>query len=380
MRVVIAPDSFKESASAKTVARALAAGVRRAAPDAHIVEMPMADGGEGTVETLVEARGGAFIEKEVTGPLGLPVTARYGLLDNGATAVIEMAAASGLALVPRDRRDPRFTTTRGTGELMADALERGVEHIILGLGGSATTDGGAGMAQALGYRLLDGNDGELEPGGAALIHLARIDAKAKHGGIEHCKVLVASDVRNPLCGEQGAARVYGPQKGATPEAVEVLDEALRHFAEIIARDLDKHVLDMAGAGAAGGLGAGLVAFAGGTLQPGVELIADYCGLEAPICEADFVLTGEGGLGAQTLNGKTPYGVARIARRHGVPVIAVAGSLEAGWEPLYDHGITAVFSILTGVMTLDEALAKAEPMLADAGEAITRLWLAAKQST
>ena len=379
MRVVIAPDSFKESASAKAVARALAEGVRRAAPDAHIVEMPMADGGEGTVETLVEATGGTFIDKEATGPLGKPVEARYGLLGDGITAVIEMTAASGLALVPRDRRDPRFTTTRGTGELMADALERGVEHIILGLGGSATADGGAGMAQALGYHLLDGLGEELESGGAALVHLARIDASQKHGGLDSCKVLVASDVRNPLCGERGAARVYGPQKGATPEAVEVLDEALRHFAEIIARDLGKHVLDMPGAGAAGGLGAGLAAFAGGTLQPGVELIAEYCGLETHIRGADFVLTGEGGLNDQTLNGKTPFGVAQIAKRHGVPVIAVAGGLEEGWEKLLDHGITAVFSILTGIMTLDEALENAEPMLVNAGEAITRLWLAAKQS-
>ncbi len=378
MRVVIAPDSYKECATAARVANAIAAGVKRACPSAEITCVPMADGGEGTVEALVSATKGILHTTRVTGPMGEPVDAVWGMLGDGHTAVIEMATASGLALVPREKRDPRVASTRGTGELMRAALDRGVTGMILGIGSSATNDGGAGMAQALGYSLLDEHGKELPPGGAALARLANVDASKIHPRLAHCEVLVACDVTNPLCGQNGASRVYGPQKGATPEMVEELDAALRHYATILEAELKPGVSVIPGSGAAGGMGAGLMAFAGGRLQSGVELVADAAQLDVAISNADLVITGEGRIDGQTVNGKTPVGVARVARRFRVPVVAIAGSLGAGYQGVYEYGIHAVFSICDSPMQLDDAIARVEELLINAGESITHFWQAARR--
>jgi glycerate kinase len=377
-RIVIAPDSFKESASAVCVARAMARGVRRALPQAEILEIPLADGGEGTAGVLAAATGGRVLTCTVTGPLGEPVAARYGVLGDGATAVIEMAEAAGLHLVAPPRRDPRLTTTRGVGELVDNALARGLRRVIIGLGGSATNDAGAGLARALGYRLLDSTGRDLPEGGAALARLARIDASARHPALAGCEILAACDVTNPLCGPHGAARVFGPQKGASPEAVEELDGALAHFAEVVRRDLDADILELPGAGAAGGLGGGLVAFTGARLKPGFEIIAEACDLERRLAGADLILTGEGRLDAQTAQGKVPVGVARLGQRLGIPVVALAGALGEGYQALYPQGITAAFSLCNGPLALDEAIARAEPLLAEAAEAAVRLCAAARE--
>ena len=371
MKIVIAPDSFKECLSAPEVAEAMARGARRALPGAEIDLVPMADGGEGTVEALTAATGGEFVDVAVKGPMGEDVTARYGLLDGGRTAVVEMAAASGLALVPKEKRNPRRACTYGTGELMRDALERGARKIIVGIGGSATNDCGAGMARALGYSLRDERGGELPPGGAALKDLEVVDGSGKNPLLEKCEILAACDVKNPLCGPNGASRIYGPQKGADAEAVRLLDEALRRCGEAIEAQLGAAVLDLQGGGAAGGLGAGLVGFAGGHLRPGVEIVAEACGLAERIRGADLVLTGEGRLDGQSAEGKTPVGVARIARDLGVPVVALAGALGEGYEKCYAEGITAAFSICSRPMSLDEAIAEAENLLAQAAEGIVR---------
>lgn len=379
MRVVIAPDSFKECASAATVAAAIAAGWRRIYPEADLVLVPMADGGEGTVDALVAATGGSHVKVEAAGPLGDRVQATYGVLGDGRTAVIEMAAASGLPLVPPDRRDPRVTTTRGTGDLMRDALDRGLRRIILGIGGSATNDAGAGMAQALGFSLLDDRGGELSPGGAALARLARIDGAQKHPGLDAAEILVACDVDNPLCGPRGASRVYGPQKGATESMVAELDAALHRFAEVVERQLGVSVMDLPGAGAAGGLGAGLVAFVGARLRPGVEIVAEACDLAGRMEGADLVITGEGRIDGQTAHGKTPAGVARIAKQHHLPVIAVAGALGEGYASLYEQGVDAVFSISPDPMTLSEALERVRELLSHTAEAIARAYHIADQT-
>lgn len=379
MRIVVAPDSFKECLPAHAVAEALARGLIRALPGAEIDLAPMADGGEGTVDALVAATGGEKIALRVTGPVGEPVDAVYGLLGDGKTAVIEMASASGLGLAPADQRDPRFTTTYGTGELLSSAMGRGATRVIVGIGGSATNDGGAGMAEALGYRLLDASGGPLPRGGAALARLARIDTVNRRAGLDACEILVACDVTNPLCGPEGASHVYGPQKGADARAVVELDAALRHYASVIREQLGIDILDLPGAGAAGGLGGGLVAFANGTLRTGVELVAEACGLAGRIRGADLVITGEGKLDGQTIHGKTPIGVARIAQAHGVPTVAVAGALGSGYNAVYEHGITAVFSIAPGPVPLNEAMARAADLLETSGEAIGRLWRAAQRT-
>ncbi len=379
MRIVIAPDSFKESASAKEVAEAIAAGVRRALPEAELALVPMADGGEGTLDALLAATGGERVMVQVIGPLGQPVTATYGLIEGGGTAVIEMAAASGLARVPPNKRDPRITTTRGTGELIRHALNRGVHCIIVGVGGSATNDAGAGMAQALGFRLLDAEGNGLPAGGAALARLARIDGTQRHPRLRECQVFVACDVNNPLCGPQGASLTYGPQKGASLEVALELDQALHHFAELVGTQLGIDLLNLPGGGAAGGLSAGLVAFADAKLRPGFELIAEACGLEKFIREADLVITGEGSLDRQTAYGKTPLGVARMAKRHGVPVVALAGSLGEGYQSLYPLGIDAAFAIVSGPITLNEALARTTELLGVTAEAVVRTWLLGRRS-
>ncbi|GMV94200.1 MAG: glycerate kinase [Candidatus Hydrogenedentota bacterium] len=371
MRIVIAPDSFKECLSALEVSEALASGLRRALPDAELELVPMADGGEGTVDALVAATGGSTVPLTVTGPLGDPVDAVYGVLGDGTTAVIEMASASGLALVPKERRDPRIATTFGTGELLRAAMDGGATRIIIGIGGSATNDGGAGMAEALGYRFLDASGNPLPRGGIALAKLAQIDTSNRIPALDDCTVQVACDVTNPLCGPNGASFVYGPQKGASPRDAEELDEALRHFAHVVREQLGIEIAELPGAGAAGGLGAGLVAFARGSLRPGVDLVAGACRLAERLEGADLVITGEGKVDGQSIHGKTPVGVAKIAQKAGVRVIAVAGILGDGYEAVHTAGIEAVHSLTGEFVTPEYAIANAAALLTEAGERIGR---------
>jgi glycerate kinase len=355
MKIVIAPDSYKESLSALEVAQAVEAGFRQVFPDADYVLVPVADGGEGTVDAMVAATGGRKETVTVSGPLGEPVEAFYGLTGDGDTAVIEMAAASGLMLVPPAARNPLRTCSRGTGELIRAALDAGARRFILGIGGSATNDGGAGMVQALGARLLDADGRDLDGSGGDLARLERIDVSALDARLADCRIEVACDVDNPLTGARGASAVFGPQKGATPEMVQVLDANLARFARIVERDLGVAVDQAPGAGAAGGMGAAMLAFFGATLKPGIEIVTAAVDLDAHVRDADLVITGEGRIDFQTVHGKTPIGVARIAKRHGKPVIGIAGSLGTDVGVVYQHGIDAVFSVLSKPCTLDEAL-------------------------
>jgi len=376
VKVVVAPDSFKECLAAEDVARAMAKGVRAAAPEAEVLCVPMADGGEGTVRALVAATTGRLYRKPVTGPLGELVEAEFGVLGDGRTAVIEMAAASGLPLVPPERRDPMKTTTYGTGELIRAALGLGIRRLVLGIGGSATVDGGAGMAQALGARLLDEAGDPIGRGGGELERLSRIDLAAMDERLKGMRCEVACDVDNPLVGPRGAARVYGPQKGATPAMVERLEKNLAHLADLVERDLGLRVHDEPGAGAAGGLGAGLMAFLGATLRPGVELVIDAMGLEEKLSGADLVLVGEGQMDEQSAYGKVPVGVARLASGMGIPVVAIVGALGEGFEAVHKEGITACFTIVDRPTTLAEALERAPELLARTAEEVLRLFLPA----
>ncbi|MGM1085533.1 glycerate kinase [Klebsiella aerogenes] len=358
MKIVIAPDSYKESLSALDVATAIETGFREIYPHAEYVKVPVADGGEGTVEAMVAATQGHIVQVSVTGPLGEPVEAFYGLSGDMCCAYIEMAAASGLESVPPTRRNPLLTTSWGTGELIRYALDAGVSQIIIGIGGSATNDGGAGMAQALGAKLLTAEQQQIAPGGGALETLARIDLSELDPRLADCRIDVACDVTNPLTGPQGASAVFGPQKGATTAMIERLDRGLQHFAQIIDRDLDIDVLSLEGGGAAGGMGAALYAFCGAKLRPGIEIVTDALRLADLVADADLVITGEGRIDSQTIHGKVPVGVAKVAKRFNVPVIGIAGSLTADVGVVHQHGLDAVFSVLYTVCTLDEALANA----------------------
>ncbi|WP_318463746.1 glycerate kinase [Photobacterium leiognathi] len=358
MKIIIAPDSYKESLTAMEVATAIENGFRQEMPNAEYIKLPMADGGEGTVQSLVDASNGNIIEHSVTGPLGEQVNGFFGLMGDGKTAIIEMAAASGLHLVSLELRNPMLTTSFGTGELILAALDKGVEHIIVGIGGSATNDGGIGMAQALGVRFLDENNKQISYGGGALDRLHRIDISNIDPRLVSVKLEVACDVDNPLCGEKGASQVFGPQKGATPEMVTQLDNNLAHYAEIIKRDLGKNVKDMAGAGAAGGMGAALLGIFNAQLRPGIEIVMDAVNLADVLQDADLVITGEGRIDSQTIHGKTPIGVARTAKRFNKPVIGIAGSLSHDCNVVHEHGIDAVFSVVPRSVSLAEALAEA----------------------
>jgi len=362
MKIVIAPDSFKESLSALEAASAIEAGFREIFPDADYVKVPVADGGEGTVHAMVAATGGRLVILQATGPLGRPVEAFYGLSGDGLTAVVEMAAASGLELVAPAERDPLAATSRGTGELIRAALDAGARRFILGVGGSATNDGGAGMLQALGVGLLDAHGAQLAPGGAALARLERIDVAQLDPRIGECVFDVACDVSNPLVGPRGASAIFGPQKGATPAMVDQLDANMRHYASIIARDLGQDVAEIPGAGAGGGIAAAMLVFLNGRLRPGSEIVADAVGLDAAVADADLVVTGEGRIDSQTVNGKTPIGVARVAGRHGKPVIAIGGCLAADAHAVHAHGIAATFSTVMKAGTVAEVLAGAEENL------------------
>lgn len=354
-KIVIAPDSFKESLNALEVANAIEKGFKEVYPEATFVKIPMADGGEGTVQSLVDATNGRIITKNVTGPLGEDVEAFFGILGDGKTAVIEMAAASGLHLIPPQKRNPLITTTWGTGELIRSALDYGIDHIIIGIGGSATNDGGAGMAQALGAKLLDESGKQINYGGGNLDKLSAIDISELDQRLQKVKLEVACDVDNPLVGPQGASAVYGPQKGATPEMITILDKNLSHYAGVIERDLGQDVKNIPGSGAAGGLGAGLIAFTNAELKTGVDIIIEATKLSEQLKEATLVITGEGRIDAQTIYGKTPVGVAKTAKKYNLPVIAIAGSISNDCHLVYEHGIDAVFSITPGIISLQESL-------------------------
>ncbi len=377
-KIVVAPDSYKGSASASEVASAMCRGIKRVEPDAETVSVPMADGGEGTVRALVDATAGKVIDISVTGPLGKKVDAFYGVLGDGRTAVIEMAAAAGLPLVPRSELNPLATTTFGVGEIVKHALECGCNRIIMGIGGSATNDGGAGMAQALGASLLDSKGEEIGWGGAALGDLALIRTDSLDPRARHAEFVVACDVDNPLHGERGAARVFGPQKGATPDMVDILDRALAKYGEIIEAQIGIRVSCVPGSGAAGGLGAGLMAFFGATLMSGIDLVIDVVNLDAKMRGACLIFTGEGKMDGQTLMGKVPQGVARTARKHSLPVIAVVGSFEQPTQALHEAGIDAVVAASHGPQSLECAMANAEENIEVATEQVYRVFRAARK--
>ncbi len=374
MKIVIAPQSFKGSLSALEVASAMDEGVRMAVHDVETAIVPVADGGDGTLETLVESTGGEIRSAVVTGPVGREVTAEWGALGDGETAVIEMARTSGLALLSQSERDPLGATTYGLGEIISQSLDAGFRNFIVGIGGSATNDAGGGMAQALGVRLLDEGGNDLGLGGEALSRLHRIDTSGIDGRIANSRFSVACDVSNPLTGPEGASAVYGPQKGATPKLVEQLDAALKNFAEVVERDLGMSIDAVSGAGAAGGLGGGMMALLGGTLRPGVDIVLDQVGLDEKLQGADLVITGEGQIDFQTVYNKAPIGVARRARKLGIPVIAVSGSLGRGFEDVHGEGIDAVSAIVSSPMTLAEASTRAPELIANATSEAMRFML------
>lgn len=355
MRIVVAPDSFKGSVSATGTANAMEKGIKAVFPHAEVIKVPIADGGEGTVEALVTATNGQIIYQDVVGPLGDSVSAYWGILGDGKTAVIEMAAASGLPLVSHDKKDPRITTTYGTGQLIKAALDKGLEKIIIGIGGSATNDGGCGLAQALGGKFLDADGYELPYGGAALAKLDQVDLSELDKRLAVTTIIVACDVDNPLCGPKGASAVYGPQKGASPEMVIELDAALKNFASKAGKATGKDVAEYPGAGAAGGLGAGLLFFTNATLRPGVEIILETTGFESLVKSAQLVITGEGRTDFQTAFGKAPVGVAKLAKKYNVPTVCLSGGLGQGHEDVLQQGIDGLMSTVPGPMTLDECM-------------------------
>ncbi|KGJ98141.1 Glycerate kinase [Thalassotalea sp. ND16A] len=357
LKIVIAPDSFKECLTAFEVASAIESGFKQVFPDANYVKVPMADGGEGTVQAMVDATNGRIVNVYVKSPLGDEIAAFYGILGDGKTAVIEMSAASGLHLVAAELRDPKVTCSYGTGQLINHALEQDIEHIIIGLGGSATNDGGAGMLTALGARLLDQQGHQLAPGGGHLTDLRSIDLSQLHPKITQTKFDVACDVQNPLCGEHGASVVFAAQKGASASDIEILDQGLLHLGKQLERICQQAIVDKSGAGAAGGMGASLLAILNANLSSGVDIVMTALDLASKTADANLVITGEGRMDKQTLFGKTPIGVARIAKQTQCPVIAIVGCVEAGYEVVFAHGIDAVFPVLSAPSSLPAALAK-----------------------
>ncbi|EIA4707092.1 glycerate kinase [Vibrio cholerae] len=377
MKVVIAPDSFKESLTAKQVCDAIQAGLARVWHDAKFVAIPVADGGEGTVQSLVDATQGRLVEVKVMGPQGKRVEAFYGMLGDNQTAVIEMAAASGLHHVPLAQRDPKLTTSFGTGELIRHALDQGVTKLIIGLGGSATNDGGVGMLAALGARFTNADGDPIQLTGGGLRELTHIDLQDFDPRLQNCDILVACDVNNPLCGDKGASAVFGPQKGATPEDVQLLDGALRQFGLLTEKVTGKMVLESAGAGAAGGMGAALLAYTQARLRPGIEIVLETVQLAHQVSDADLVITGEGRIDSQTVHGKTPMGVAKVAKRFDVPVLALCGCTGDNYQAVYQCGIDAVFAAVPRAMLLEDALKESDFNLADLAENVARLWVLSK---
>ncbi len=371
MKILIAPDSFKETQSSSLAADSIKAGVLTVFPDAEIDTIPVADGGEGTVDALTEGMGGRKIRKTVTGPLGTPVEAMYGILPGG-VGVIEMASASGLALIPPSARNPLVTTTRGTGELILDAVEKGCREIIIGIGGSATNDGGTGMARALGYRFLDASGSELAEGGGSLSHLDSIDTSKVTAELASVTFRVACDVKNPLYGPDGASAVYGPQKGAASEDVTLLDENLRRLSMVVKRDMGLAIDDVPGTGAAGGLGFGLMAFCGAELKSGIEIILDLVDFDDRLEGVDLVITGEGRIDGQSIYGKVPVGIAGRAKKRDIPVLVLVGGIGKGVDAVYDYGIDAVMGSVNNAMSLEEAMERSRELLVDAASRAMRM--------
>ncbi|WP_214346605.1 glycerate kinase [Pseudomonas congelans] len=373
MKIVIAPDSFKDSLSAQAVADAIASGLAEVWPHAELIKCPMADGGEGTIEALLAACNGELMSASVSGPLGATVNAHWGWLAESRTAIIEMAMASGLQLLTLAQRDACVTSTEGTGQLISAAVDAGARRVILAIGGSATNDGGSGMLSALGARFLDADDQPLAPGGLALANLARIDLSGFDPRLSDVRVEIAADVDNPLCGPNGASAIFGPQKGASPEQVMALDAALGCFAEHTAQALGQDLRNSPGSGAAGGMGFAAKAYLKASFRAGVEVVAELTGLEQALIGADLVITGEGRFDAQTLRGKTPLGVARVAQRRQVPVVVLAGTLGEGYEQLYAHGIGAAFALVSGPMSLEQACRDTPRLLHERARDVARLW-------
>ena len=374
MKILVAPDSFKESLSAEDVAKAVGRGFQSIFPDAQLVLLPVADGGEGTTDSLVAATQGQRFTQQATGPLGEPVEAFWGLLGDGKTAVVEMAAASGLDLIDSSQRDPLGATTRGTGELILAAVEQGAKHVIVGLGGSATNDGGAGMLQALGLGLLDAKGQQIPPGGAGLAKLDHIDLTSLDSRLAEVRFDVACDVDNPLIGDNGASAIFGPQKGATPEMVKLLDANLAHFAKITQQATAKDIVSIPGAGAAGGLGGAFLGYLNATLKSGIDIVLDAVEYESHLQDVSLVITGEGRIDSQTIRGKTPIGVSKRAKAFGnIPVIALAGSVSEDSDVVHEHGIDALFSVVPGVVSLDNALADADENLYRTARNIAKIW-------
>jgi glycerate 2-kinase len=369
--IVLAPDSFKESMTAKEACEAMERGIKKVNNQITCIQVPMADGGEGTMQSLVDATGGKIYTVKVIGPLGNEVKAPYGILGDGKTGIIEMASASGIHLVRKEDRNPLVTTTYGTGQLIKACLDQGINKLLIGIGGSATNDGGAGVIQALGGKLLDEYGEELGFGGGELGRLARIDLSNFDPRIKDITVEVACDVNNPLCGEHGASVVFGPQKGATPEIVEQLDKNFINYANVIKAEFNIDIVDVPGAGAAGGLGAGLMVFLNGTLKKGIDIVIEYTSLEDRVKDADMVWTGEGSIDFQTKFGKTPYGVAQVAKKYNKPVVAFTGSLGKSIDSLYEK-IDSMFSIMQGVTSLEEALANGQQNLQRTSENAVKL--------
>lgn len=355
MKVLISIDSFKGSISSVEGSKAIASGIIAVFPDAEIISLPLADGGEGTVEALVQATGGKFVQKKVTGPLQEKVEAVYGILGDKKTAVIEIAAACGLPLVPSDKRNPLVTTTFGVGELIYDAIEKGCREFIIGLGGSSTNDAGVGMLQALGFSCLNENNKEIGLGGAELQTIRQIHLDHVSPFLKECTFKVACDVNNPLYGSNGAANIFGPQKGATEEMIRELDKGLENFAQVVLQEFRKDIQQIAGAGAAGGLGAAFAGLLNAHLQSGIELVLEAMEMEKYLQGVNFVITGEGKMDGQTSMGKAPLGVAQLAKKYEIPVLALAGGVTEETAKLNELGITSYFSIVNAPMTLEEAM-------------------------
>ncbi|OAA87606.1 glycerate kinase family protein [Clostridium ljungdahlii] len=370
--ILLAPDSFKESMTAKEACEAMEKGIKKVNKNIKCIQVPMADGGEGTMQSLVDATGGDIYKLKVIGPLGDEVEAEYGILGDGETGIIEMASASGIGLVPKEKRNPLITTTYGTGQLIRDCLNHNIKKLLVGIGGSSTNDGGVGAIQALGGKFTNRDGKEIGFGGGELGKIEKIDLTNFDVRLKDVKLEVACDVTNPLCGKEGASNVFGPQKGATPEMIKVLDDNLKHYAKIIKEQINVDVLNIPGAGAAGGLGAGLMVFLKGELKNGIDIVIEYSKLEEKIKQADIVFTGEGSIDFQTQYGKTPIGVAMIAKKYNKPVVALAGSVENGIDVLYEKGIDSIFSIVRGVTTLDCALKKGSENIEKTVENIIRL--------
>ncbi|GLX70876.1 glycerate kinase [Paenibacillus glycanilyticus] len=377
MKIVIAPDSFKGSLSAASAAEAIAAGVRRCLPDADIIQLPIADGGEGTLDSLLAAAGGERITLSVTGPLGKPVEASYGLVRH--TAVIEMAEASGLCLLTEGERNPALATTYGTGELIRHALDQGCRRFLLTVGGSATNDGGTGMLQALGMRLLNRDGRSVLPGGGHLAEIVAIDDSYWDTRVAESSFVIATDVQNPFVGEQGASRIFSQQKGASPEMIEQMEVGMASWADLIEARTGTRLHDRPGAGAAGGLCGAYLAFFPASISRGIDVVLEHVRMKEHLTGADLVLTGEGRIDHQTASGKAPMGVAQLASQHGVPTIALAGSVGPGIEALYAEGICSVHSIMQSTISLQEAIEQASDLLEQTAEQVVRTFLAGRKA-